>query len=130
MPELPDVEVFKRYVDSTSLHRPITEVSVRSEIVEGTTPQTIRDKASGRELVATRRHGKHLFLALSDAGWLRLHFGMTGFVDASRDYDHEHAELLVEFDDEGWLTYITQRKLGAIDWIADMDQYVRPSLGS
>ena len=32
MPELPDVETFKRYLDATSLHQPIKGVEVRSQM--------------------------------------------------------------------------------------------------
>ena len=38
MPELPDVEVFKRYLDSTALHKTIIAVEVKSAaILEGVT---------------------------------------------------------------------------------------------
>src|SRR5215218_4836143 len=35
MPELPDVEVFRRYVDATSIHQKIKSVAVRNEKVLG-----------------------------------------------------------------------------------------------
>jgi formamidopyrimidine-DNA glycosylase len=35
MPELPDVEVFRRYVDTTSIHQKIKSVAVRNEKVLG-----------------------------------------------------------------------------------------------
>ncbi len=55
MPELPDVEVYRRYLDATALHREIRAVeSVDEEM-------------------------------LDEEGWLALHFGMTGeLCDRSR----------------------------------------------
>jgi formamidopyrimidine-DNA glycosylase len=38
MPELPDVEVFKRYMDATSSHQKIRSVGVRNEKILGTSP--------------------------------------------------------------------------------------------
>jgi formamidopyrimidine-DNA glycosylase len=35
MPELPGVEVFKRYMDATSLHQKIRSVGVRNEKIPG-----------------------------------------------------------------------------------------------
>lgn len=125
MPELPDVEVLKEYVDSTSLHRTISGASVREQLVEGTAPQTIRDRLRGSELSETRRHGKHLFVHSSNGGWLRLHFGMTGTLDASGAGDPpEHTELRIDFEDGGRLAYVNQRKFGHVAWEDDPDRFV------
>lgn len=70
MQELPDVEVLRRYVDASSLHRPVADVMVREQLVEDTSPQTIRDHLRSAEVTETRRHGKHLFLHIDDNAWL------------------------------------------------------------
>lgn len=126
MPELPDVEVLRRYVEATSLHRRIEDLLLRENLVEGVTPQTIRNHLRGSRLDDTRRHGKHLFLHSSQDGWLRLHFGMTGTLDAfSRGEPPDHTELLLDFEDGSHLAYVNQRKLGAISWVRDVDVFVR-----
>ncbi len=71
MPELPDVELFKRYVDATSLHRDVEDVFLRSELVDDVSTGTIRRHLLGSRLEETRRHGKHLFVHSSGGGWLR-----------------------------------------------------------
>jgi len=38
MPELPDVEVFRQYVDATLRHRKIMSVAVRNEKILGASP--------------------------------------------------------------------------------------------
>jgi len=69
MPELPDVEVFKRYVDSTALHQTINAVSVKSrQMLRGVSPQTLVQKLQGHQLASSRRHGKFLFLRLAEQG--------------------------------------------------------------
>ena len=125
MPELPDVEVFKRYLDSTSLHREIDDVFLREQLVEDVSPQRIRDGLRSASLSETRRHGKHLFVRADDDGWLRLHFGMTGRLEAySEGEAPDHTELLIEFADGSHLAFVDQRKFGAISWVADVDGFV------
>lgn len=125
MPELPDVEVFKRYADATSLHRRIDDVFLRERLVTDTDPQTIREHLRGASLTGTRRHGKHLFLHADDDGWLRLHFGMTGHLDAYEEGDEpEHTELRVDFTGGRHLAYVNERTFGAISWVVAVDVFV------
>lgn len=128
MPELPDVEAFRRYADATALHRPIEDVTLRSRLVEGVTAQTVRRHLRGAKLTGTRRHGKHLFLRCSSQGWLRLHFGMTGYLQAWEVGDEpEHTELRLDLAGGRHLAYVNQRKLGAISWTNDVDAFVANS---
>lgn len=124
MPELPDVEVLRRYVDRTSLHRRIDDLLVRRQLAEGS-PQTVRRHLRGAQLEGTRRHGKHLFVRSSDGGWLRLHFGMTGTLAAySGEDDPGYTELRLDFADGSHLAYVCQRKLGSIGWVDDVDAFI------
>ncbi len=131
MPELPDVEVFKRYLDSTALHQEIEKVHVLDggDVLEDLSPQRLRDTLAGRELASTRRHGKWLFASTGgdgDAPWLVLHFGMTGFL---RYYEHEdkapeHVRLLLDFADGYHLAYDDQRKLGQVRLVDSPDDFI------
>ena len=79
MPELPDVETFKRYIDSTSLHQRIDDVDVRNAyVLKGVSGRELARRLKGRRFESSRRHGKHLFVRAEEELWLRLHFGMTG----------------------------------------------------
>jgi formamidopyrimidine-DNA glycosylase len=81
MPELPDVEVFKRYLDATSLHKKIEKVRMHdTRVLRDITGRMLQKRLADRQLEKTRRHGKHLFVRVGDMGWLRLHFGMTGYL--------------------------------------------------
>lgn len=82
MPELPDVEVFRQYVDATSLHQTIEAVAIDApRMLKHTATKTVRSWLGGADLAATRRHGKHLLVKTSRGPWLVLHFGMTGRLD-------------------------------------------------
>src|SRR6266513_4587110 len=79
MPELPDVETFRRYLNATSLHQRITGVDVRSAyVLKGVSAHELARRLKGRCFESSRRHGKHLFVRADRDLWLRLHFGMTG----------------------------------------------------
>ena len=84
MPELPEVETFKRYLDSTSLHQLIAGVEVRDAyVLKGVSARELARRLKGERFESSRRHGKHLFVRTGDELWLRLHFGMTGSLRTS-----------------------------------------------
>ncbi len=121
MPELPDVEVFKRYLDATSLHREIAHAMVRQSRVLRCAPSTLRRNLEGERLTGTRRHGKHLFAAISNGRWLELHFGMTGHLKAFQKQEREpaHVQLRLDFTDGWHLAYVNTRLLGRLDVVHD-----------
>lgn len=135
IPELPDVQVFKEYVDATALHRTIEHAYVPdgrelTDVSQG----TVRRHLTGRVLESTHRHGKHLFIELhGDARWLRLHFGMTGTLHAwegDGQDDVEHTRLRLDFEDGWHLAYLCPRRFGQIGIVDDPESFVeRDDLG-
>jgi formamidopyrimidine-DNA glycosylase len=127
MPELPDVEVFRQYLDATSLHQEIEEVDVRSRQVLETSARRLRRGLKGHRFESTRRHGKNLFAGLDDGKWLLLHFGMTGGLAYFKheEDDPEYDRLLLTFTNGYHLAYVSQRKLGELAVINSVDEFVR-----
>lgn len=71
MPELPDVEVYRRYLDHHALNEEIEGFSTDLEgLREHVSASTLRRRLSGHELAETRRHGKYLFVRGVGDGWL------------------------------------------------------------
>jgi formamidopyrimidine-DNA glycosylase len=133
MPELPDVESFKRYLNSTALHRRVLDAEVRDErVLHGVSAGRLAAALRGRTMEATRRHGKNLFVALDRGPWLLLHFGMTGYLKYFRkpQSEPEHVRILFELAG-GWkLAYVCQRMLGHAGLVADPDAFIeREGLG-
>ncbi|NIR58589.1 MAG: Fpg/Nei family DNA glycosylase [Gammaproteobacteria bacterium] len=126
MPELPDVETFRRYLDATSLHQRIRRAVVEApELVHGVSARRLRRILAGQALASSERHGKYLFGALESDGWLVLHFGMTGGLAYSK-LDKplpRHTRLWLEFDNGYRLAYRSQRKLGRIALTGDPRAY-------
>jgi formamidopyrimidine-DNA glycosylase len=127
LPELPDVESFKKYLDATSLHKKIEKVEVKTpEILGNTSAQKLQDKLVGHKFQSSRRHGKHLFVEIYDDSWLILHFGMTGNLEYFKDIENEppHTRLLLTFGNGFHLAYDCQRKLGEINLAKTVDSFV------
>lgn len=128
MPELPDVELYKRYLEEHALRQTIERVMVNDARILGDLPaQAFVARLSGNRFEDSRRHGKHLLVRLKKAGWLTLHFGMTGNLvyfkggaDAPR-YDR------VRFDFQGGchLAYVNRRMLGRVGLADGADAFIR-----
>jgi formamidopyrimidine-DNA glycosylase len=128
MPELPEVETFKRYLDSTSLHQRITGVEVRDAyVLKRVFPRELARRLKGRRFENSHRHGKHLFVRAGDDLWLRLHFGMTGWLQyLKRDEETpKTARVLFSFANNRRLAFDDQRKFGEIELIKDVDEFLQ-----
>jgi formamidopyrimidine-DNA glycosylase len=128
MPELPDVETFKRYLDATWLHRRISGVDVRSAyVLKGVSARELVRRLKGRRFESSRRYGKHLFVRADADFWLRLHFGMTGSLQYFKRMEQapRHARVLFVFANAHSLAFEDQRKFGEVGLVEDVDEYLR-----
>mgnify|MGYP006299426171 FL=1 len=126
MPELPDVETFRRYLNSTALHQDIVGVEVLDErILDGVSPARLQRALKGSAFEQTHRHGKYLFVQVDEAGWLVLHFGMTGYLEYGKDRDAgEHDRVIFRFSQGRSLAYVCQRLLGKVTLTETVDAFV------
>ncbi|MCB2379586.1 DNA-formamidopyrimidine glycosylase [Hymenobacter sp. BT635] len=125
MPELPEVETYRRFLDELILDQPITALEVRDAHVLGTDEDTLRQRLAGQHVTATRRIGKNCFLELSDGSALALHFGMTGDVGAYRD-DHDaprFTRVALHLANGLRIAFIDPRKFGRIRHAESVSQY-------
>lgn len=117
MPELPDVETYKRYLDATALFQTIEHVRIGAPmLLANATPRGLGRALSRRCFVTTHRHGKYLFAGLDNGRWVVLHFGMTGRLAYIRPAESlpDFTQLLITFSNGFHLAYIAPRKLGRI----------------
>ena len=125
MPELPDVEIFRQYLDATALHKTIETVDIKGkDMVKGISGKKLVQHLGKSRFESSRRHGKYLFAELPD-GWLVLHFGMTGFLKYYKDPDKEpaHDRLCIGFTNGYYLAYDCRRKLGEIGFTENPDAF-------
>jgi formamidopyrimidine-DNA glycosylase len=124
MPELPEVETFRRYIESGSLNRPIVRTEVRNRTVLALEPEELERRTLGARFLSVRRHGKQLFLELSSGGWLTWHFGMTGDPVLFSDREPRYPRVLFHFPD-ATLAHDDPRMLGRIGWTPSVEEFVR-----
>lgn len=127
MPELPDVEAVRRRLASTALRQRIDHVAVRARRILGNTSAArVESRLTGHAFTDTRRHGKHLFLAIDSGDWLDVHFGLTGDFQyfADSDPDPAHDRLTIDFVHGGHLGYYDPRMFGEINLIDDPARFI------
>ncbi len=121
MPELPDVEIERRYFEAHALHQAVARTSVPApDVLEATSPARLQHALKGHAFVETRRHGKHLFARFDGRQWLHLHFGMSGRLDYDEDdVRPAHACVVFHFRGHHRLAFVAPRRLGAVGLTAD-----------
>ncbi|MDP9071856.1 MAG: formamidopyrimidine-DNA glycosylase [Actinomycetota bacterium] len=127
MPELPEVEAYRRLAEA-ALGRPIVEVDAPDAwfLKGGVDAKALRAALLGHPFTAARRIGKLLLLDISGGGVLGLHFGMTGrlvldgrpgvdrlLYSSQRDASAWN-RLTLRFADGGELRVRDPRRLGAV----------------
>ena len=78
MPELPEVETYRLYLEGTSMHQRIENIEVEDPKLLTTTYAALTDALVGQMFTDTRRVGKNLFVMTDGAPIVHFHFGMTG----------------------------------------------------
>jgi formamidopyrimidine-DNA glycosylase len=128
MPELPEVEGYRRYFAEHATGRTIRSVVADPTILRNITLRSLRAALAGHRFDAPERHGKWL-VAWTDGPALLLHFGMTGDLLWAQDAlgRHRWDRLILVFDG-GELRYRNMRKLGGV-WLAHGADGVAALLG-
>lgn len=128
MPELPEVEVSRRYLDISSLHQRISAVEVQdSYVLDRISARELARRLKGRRFQKSERHGKHLFVRAGDELWLRLHFGMTGALEYLKqdEVGPKTARVIFRFANSRALAFDDQRKFGEVGLIGNIDEFLR-----
>ncbi len=125
MPELPDVEVFKKAADKSIGHK-VEDITVKDEKFPGATKNSLGRHVKNQEVKNTTRRGKYLFIEMDSWFALVLHFGMTGFL-SYRAIDSEtppYAKCIFKLSNDHKLIYVSKRKLGKIEITDDIEKYI------
>jgi len=133
MPELPEVDIFRKYLNSTALHQKIEHVHVTDErILKDVSSRSLQHKIRGQSFERTRRHGKYLLVELSSKCWLIFYFGTTGYFRYYRQDSENPCDERVRFDFENHyrLAFCNPRRLGGLYLLADSGDLIEhKSLG-
>ncbi len=123
MPELPEIEYFKKYFNRTSLKQKIKNVksSTRS-LIKKTSFKHFKEYLKNNSFENSQRRGKFLIVSLSSGVKnIIFHFGMTGnfkyLKTANRNKYREEIKFSrarFEFENDYELNWLNMRKLGKI----------------
>jgi len=126
MPELPEVETYRRYLEETSLHQPITDLYVEDTKLLNTDYDTLSQSLVGKQFTGTHRVGKNLFVLLNAPYTLHIHFGMTGSLAYFRDREDtpRFARIIFTFANGFHLALVCPRKFERIGLVEEIEQYL------
>jgi formamidopyrimidine-DNA glycosylase len=125
VPELPEVEVVRRGLETHASGRTITHVDVlhpraiRRHVLG---PQDFEARLKGLRIDAVRRRGKYLWVELDSGEAMLAHLGMSGqmLVRPEGAPDEKHLRVRFQFSDDGpELRFVDQRTFGGLA-LADM----------
>jgi len=127
MPELPDVEIFTRYFNKTSLSQTITSVEVfRTRILRCSSFKALRERLDGSRFVSAERYGKYLFARIGKDGYLVFHFGMTGSLCYFRGKEIPRStRFMIDFVHDARLAFVDPRVFGKVDFTESVQDYVK-----
>lgn len=115
MPELPEVSYFKKYADSTSLHKKIGKVEFPEKKILQSSQQSISEALENAEFTGSTRLGKYLVMEAGKSRALVFHFGMTGKLEYSHEKEPpDYCRFIIRFKDNSSLFFICPRKFGKI----------------
>jgi formamidopyrimidine-DNA glycosylase len=130
MPELPDVEHFRRFLAGRAVGARIERVvTTDPQILRNASPATLDGALRGHRFEEPERHGKWL-VAWTTGPAVLIHFGMTGDLgwvargDPAAVPRHRHDRVVFETD-RGELRYRNMRKLGGVWLTHDRDEAAR-----
>ncbi|MFC6997169.1 DNA-formamidopyrimidine glycosylase [Rufibacter roseus] len=117
MPELPEVETFRRFIEETSLGQAISEVEVQDPKRQLLLDlDEFRRALIGNMFTGSQRLGKQLFLFTEKGQVVTIHFGMTGDVAYFKDEADtpRFARTMFHFQNGFKLAILDSRKFGRI----------------
>lgn len=121
MPELPEVELVARSLDSLIKGRRIDAAELlRERLAPGTPPDRFADLLAGGTVDSVRRRGKNILFDLDNGNVLLVHLRMSGrflLLPPERD-DPKFTHAVFNFSDRSRLVFQDQRHFGYMNVIA------------
>jgi formamidopyrimidine-DNA glycosylase len=125
MPELPEVETYKTYIDSTSLHQRIISIDCKDNRLLKKPKADFDNFLCNEEFTKTKRIGKYLFLETTGNQILVMHFGMTGrpHYYKSEEERPKFGHIQISFESGFHFAFENKRKFGWWDLIDSIEDF-------
>jgi formamidopyrimidine-DNA glycosylase len=125
MPELPEVENYKRYFDGTSLDQKIVGFSCADDRLLKQAKNDFINQLIDKKFTSSKRIGKYFFVETEGESTLVMHFGMTGKLTYFKDIEDrpKFAHIIFEFENGFHLGFENKRKFGWMDLADSVESY-------
>lgn len=116
MPELPEVETLKRYLDQNIINKKIIGLKLTRGNLRYELPKNLENSVRYATIQQIWRKGKYLIIALDNDNAAVIHLGMTGrFTMRPSDYKlAKHDHVILYLDDKNMLVFNDSRRFGMI----------------
>lgn len=124
MPELPEVEMFKRYGEKHFVNRKIRKIEIDDPRVVSAEPEAFKNLYD-ESLISLGRRGKYVYATTTKKDlFLTLHFGMTGYLKTFDSTANRPNGTRVSFEfDDGFLAWVNPRKFGRVGLTDNVDAF-------
>ena len=120
MPEMPEVEIIRRYLDKMAAGKKIMDLDIRlPRMIKWPDIEGFRALVTGRTIKAMNRRGKYLLLELDNGSEVVFHLRMTGRLvyEPTGKTSDSHARVIFHLQGGASLVYGDTRTLGTIHGI-------------
>ena len=120
MPEMPEVEIIRRYLDKMAAGKKIMDLDIRlPRMIKWPDIEGFRALVTGRTIKAMNRRGKYLLLELDNGNEVVFHLRMTGRLvyEPTGKTSDSHARVIFHLQGGASLVYGDTRTLGTIHGI-------------
>lgn len=115
MPELPEITLYRNYVNETSLNKTIKKLEFPDASLLQAPAEDFEKALVGKKFESAERLGKYLVISTTKKSSLIFHFGMTGKLEYYANQDPpKYTKMIVWFEDDYRLAFTCRRKLGKI----------------
>ena len=124
MPEIPEVEAFKKYVELHGLHKIITQVGCTDTRVIKTPFKAFQKTLVTNSFIKAERRGKFLIIDLKHTdNKVVMHFGLTGYLTYTKDSKEKvkFSVVMFAFKDGSVLHWNSVRKFGKLWLVPSLD---------
>jgi len=123
MPELPEVETVKNYLEPLLKGQSFAEIEILNPNLRIPVPDDLSEKLANHKIEQVTRRAKYLAIYLENNSVLVIHLGMTGKIFAHQELPDtdKHDHLLFRLNNGDYLRFNDVRKFGLVTYLNDND---------
>ena len=122
MPELPEVETVKRFLDKNIVREKTHNIKILNRKLRYEIPLNLSKQFYGSTITKIVRRGKYLIIYHDNSKIILFHLGMTGFFRISKSYEKRKHDHVSFFFKDKILTFNDIRKFGFLK-VFSKEQY-------